>query len=114
MSRLGTRHFPLGTRDKLHDEIRNLRKPCSMSVENYDAAFRHLVELDYRVPQDDGAEMTRTEQCRYYSEGMPQTWKLQVVPQRERWSNLNKLKARYLQCEQLEVPPSTKYEKKGR
>ncbi|OWZ23040.1 hypothetical protein PHMEG_0002153 [Phytophthora megakarya] len=111
MSRSGKRYCPLGTRDKLHDEIRNLRKTRSMSVKNYGAAFRYLEEW---VPKDDGVEMTRTGQFRYYSEGMPQTWKLQVVPQRERWSNLNTLEARYLQCEQLEVPPPTKDEKKGR
>lgn len=95
-------YCPLGTRDELHKEIRSLRKTRALSVEEYDQRFHSLLELEPWVQIDDGAAMTVTDQCRYYSDGMPRSWQMQVVPQRSRWDNVDKLKARYVQCERVE------------
>ncbi|KAE8984814.1 hypothetical protein PF005_g21311 [Phytophthora fragariae] len=99
---LTRRYCPLGTRDLLHQEIRGLRKTRSMTVEEFDTRFHYLLQLERWVQRDDGSSMTITDQCRHYSEGMPRSWQLQVVPQRSRWENLDKLKTRYLQCERVE------------
>ncbi|KAF4035605.1 hypothetical protein GN244_ATG12387 [Phytophthora infestans] len=95
-SSIGRRYCPLGTREALHQEIRGLRKTRNLSVEEYDAEFLYLLDPEEWILPDDGGAMTTTDQFRHDSAGMPQTWRMQVIPQHSRWDNLEKLKTRYL------------------
>ncbi|OWZ20000.1 hypothetical protein PHMEG_0005649 [Phytophthora megakarya] len=102
MNAVGRRYCPVGTRDVLHEEIKNLRKRRNMSVEEYDAQFQQLLRLESWLPPRDGVPMTEEDQCRHYSAGMPRTWQVAVVPQQSRWSDLRRLKTHYMQAERVE------------
>ncbi|KAG2991267.1 hypothetical protein PC121_g3861 [Phytophthora cactorum] len=105
MDSLTTRYCTIGTRDKLHEEIKALRKTRSMSVSAYAAKFEDFVSLERWILPDDGNLMRLADQCRYFSARMPRQGQFQVVPQNERWTDRALLRDRYLQCERIDQQP---------
>ncbi|KAE9065187.1 hypothetical protein PF005_g29070 [Phytophthora fragariae] len=105
MDMLTDRYCPLGTRDKLHEEIKGLRKSRNSTVEQYFAQFEALVQLEYWVRDDDGSRLSTTDQCKFFSRGMPRSWQMQVWPQQASWTDLEELRTRYMQCEAVEQQP---------
>ncbi|KAF4037822.1 hypothetical protein GN244_ATG10072 [Phytophthora infestans] len=87
MDSLTARYYPVGTREKLHEEIKALRKTQNMAVTQYSSRFEDLVSLERWILDDDGNPMGESEQCRQFSSGMPRQWQMQVAPQKVRWTN---------------------------
>ncbi|EGZ18957.1 hypothetical protein PHYSODRAFT_500400 [Phytophthora sojae] len=78
MDRLTARYCPMGTREQLHDEVKELRKTRNMTVTEYAKKFEELLALERWILDYDGERMDEAERCRYFSPGMPRAWQMQV------------------------------------
>ncbi|OWZ13661.1 hypothetical protein PHMEG_00012977 [Phytophthora megakarya] len=113
MHSVGRRYCPVGTREALHEEGKNLRKTRHMTVEESDAQFQHLKRLECFLPPRDGASLTGEDLCHHSSAGIPRAWQLSVVSQHARWRDFVILKVHYIQIERVEQQVTKETNGKG-